>query len=520
MAFESQGLGRALTMGGVTVLGLLLAIILGRLVGQNDVKMLAMFFGAAGGIAFMLMLGTRYWMMIPLTFAWTGSIGVLPLPFSVQELGMMAAGMVFIGYSIFKRVQPALRPNMADIMLWVNILYLGSVYIRHPIGIRFLGSDEIGGRPYLIVIFSILAYATLARVRITPKMAFWLPILMTASVVVAGGISVATQLYPKLGTIIYPFYNAVDISDITGTADQQHNPDEIYRLQGGANIGIELIRLLCAYFPPAIFLFANIGLIIVTLTGFALVALSGFRGASASLVAYIFLSSVLRKRFAEAIIFGLVGALAIAMLVTLQLGGIPIHKGLQRTLAWIPVPWDQQVLIDTKATSEWRFQMWKDALDRKDVIENQMFGDGFGFSGLEMERIVSGMMKGLMPGTDFFLLRGSFHSGPLSTMRTVGWVGLFFFLILTVITAWYAYQMVVMSKGTPFHALAIFLALPAIFDPLRFILIFGDFNQDFTRAIVGLGMIKLLEISLQEWKHIEKAKTTPVIQTSTTTSGV
>jgi hypothetical protein len=59
----------------------------GRAVATGDFRNILLIFAASVAVAIGLALGKNYWMLIPATFFAGGSIGVLPLPFSYQEIG-------------------------------------------------------------------------------------------------------------------------------------------------------------------------------------------------------------------------------------------------------------------------------------------------------------------------------------------------------------------------------------------------------------------------------------------------
>ena len=135
---------RAITLVGVTVLGLLGALFLGRAVASEDFKVLAFAFAAIISMAIGLALGRNYWILIPATFFATGSIGVLPLPFSYQELGIIGAFGLYLIHVAFKRNDVSSPKGVTDVFLWLNFAYLTSVYIRNPVGTLAFQSELVG----------------------------------------------------------------------------------------------------------------------------------------------------------------------------------------------------------------------------------------------------------------------------------------------------------------------------------------------------------------------------------------
>ena len=96
------------------------------------------------------------------------------------------------------------------------------------------------------------------------------------------------------------------------------------------------------------------------------------------------------------------------------------------------------------------------------------------------------------------LISGNFHSGPVSTIRFVGYVGLALFMPLLIGIAVYAWRLIKRAKGTPYFFLALFLGSPMVYTPFLFVFIFGAFQNDFVGVIINLGFLKLLDSSMKE----------------------
>ena len=100
-----------------------------------------------------------------------------------------------------------------------------------------------------------------------------------------------------------------------------------------------------------------------------------------------------------------------------------------------------------------------------------------------------------------FLLDGDYHSGPVSSIRCVGGVGLVFFLILNFATVVYAYRMIRFSEGTPFQICCYFIGIPLILSPFLFLFIFGDFKSDLPTLLYSVGLIKMINLSLIDYRN-------------------
>jgi hypothetical protein len=101
------------------------------------------------------------------------------------------------------------------------------------------------------------------------------------------------------------------------------------------------------------------------------------------------------------------------------------------------------------------------------------------------------------------------HSGPVSAIRYVGYVGLAIFLILAGLVARRAVRLIRRSENTPFFPLALFIGIGAVAFPVSFLLIFGQYGEDLANLIVGIGMQQMLENSLEAYEATQKAAVLP-----------
>jgi hypothetical protein len=103
---------------------------------------------------------------------------------------------------------------------------------------------------------------------------------------------------------------------------------------------------------------------------------------------------------------------------------------------------------------------------------------------------------------DYYMITGDYHSGPVSAIRFVGYVGLFLFTALLIANAKYAWKIIESAKKTAFFPLALFSGITAIAHPIFFWLVFGGYGGDFVQAILTLGMLNLIDRSIKKEKAI------------------
>src|SRR5690606_33019173 len=130
--------------------------------------------------------------------------------------------------------------------------------------------------------------------------------------------------------------------------------------------------------------------------------------------------------------------------------------------------WDERVEMDAEGSTEWRVEMWKEALTSEKWIHNKWLGDGLGFTKAEFETMknVSASdqgaigMSGMSAVQESFMISGGYHSGPVQTIRTVGYVGLAILIIGFFRVAVHAHRQIQRSRNTEWFPVTLFICLP------------------------------------------------------------
>jgi hypothetical protein len=271
---------------------------------------------------------------------------------------------------------------------------------------------------------------------------------------------------------------------------------EFTRLTGLAGIARPLILLLISYFPPSRLLFPNPLLpFLLFYPSLIIIALSGFRNEIMFTGAYVFIANAIRGMWLWAIFFIVVPLFAIVFLAFVNQGGDLVPLAAQRAFSFLPLGWNKKVVADADGSVEWRVDMWKDAFSGG-FIKNKILGDGFGFDRAAMNLIADQMQggAGFVGGTrhEAHMIRGSFHSGPLSSIRFVGVVGLVLILCLMGVVFRLALITAFKARGTPYFPLALFVGIPFLWLPFHFIFIFGAFDNALKDLIIGIGMLNII----------------------------
>lgn len=494
----------------IVPLGLAFAMWAGTAVAEGQTMILLAILGAVLGLIVVLGTGRSIWLLIPLCWPLSGSISLLPLPFSVRELAVFAAFGAFCAQVAMKQFKGILKPpaDYLDLFVGLNILIIVAMFLRHPVGVAALGGDTVGGRPYLLVATGLMAFFLLSRCLAAPKLAYWLPILMLGPNFIVALLSVLTYVFPPLAPVIAPFYSGITVSTYmqqefgTGGAEVPTTLSE-GRFQGLSSVGTPILMAMVAYYSPSKILgvFSRPWLFACLVFGFLSLSMAGFRSGLFQAIAYFLIATYLWERGIGIFRMILLGVTALALTIAVQ-SVIPLPNSIQRSLSFIPGPWSEQVKDGSKSSTDWRVEMWKIALTTDRYIQNKVLGDGFGFTAKELEIMRSADFGGTgfiggEANMESFMVTGSYHSGPVSTIRFAGYVGLGAILMLQIAIAFYSVKMLRLAWNTAYRPLAIFLVLDAVYRPFHFVFVFGEYRGDLPQAFFTCGMLKMLHNSLR-----------------------
>jgi hypothetical protein len=498
---------RQLSLILVTGLGILFALFAGNYVADEDYTPIAVVLGFLVVVTMIFGVGQSIYALIPICWGLTGKISVLPLPFDVRQLVIMLACGLFIPAIIFKSKMRKTSFERIDLWVWINLIYIATTFFRNPVGVAAIGgSARVGGKPYVDVILGLMAYLMLSRFRISPKFASALPlyiVLVSAFTAFAGGVA---MLVPSVGSVLGKFYSAfLDTSYYAGGDAVQAVVGET-RLGFLTGLGSSLI-LFCisSVNPIQLIRIYNLKLLIFYCSGYILILLGGFRNGIIAAVLQTAVAIFIRDRFVGIVKFLFLTFIIAVGGILLSYSPVNIPFTFQRALCFLPGNWDETAKSDAQGSSEWRFEMWKMALTSDKYIKSKFLGDGFGFLREDFERGVD-MMYGrarLAVGEveqEQFMLGGDFHSGPVSSIRFVGYVGLALFLVLLMQSVSCGTNLIRKAIGSPFEKISLFIVVPLIVYPLFFVFVFGDYRTAIVDVLYFVGMMKLLTFSLQDYQ--------------------
>jgi hypothetical protein len=193
----------------------------------------------------------------------------------------------------------------------------------------------------------------------------------------------------------------------------------------------------------------------------------------------------------------------------------PLPLNVQRSLSFLPGTWDESVVQDANDSTDWRVEMWKEALLTDIWIQNKLLGDGLGMTRQEFnyiqsfeDKVIGGAVGSgkLTLQQEFMMASGSYHSGPVSTIRATGYLGLIILVLAQIRLGVHAHRQILRARGTEWFPLALFIGIPRIWAPFFFVFVFGDYGPALAELLMGIAMIRILEnnLALPNYSPVQK----------------
>jgi hypothetical protein len=506
-----------LTIWTALLLGLVLAVVIGSAVGSSDMRLIAGVIGVIPLAIIFVKLKTNIWVLLPISWYLTGRLPWLPLPFTVRDLCFMGVIFFFTLFFATRAVAWKRKVRVLDYLIYINLAYLAIVFARNPVGFWAMQSSMVGGRPYFEIALAFGAFMILSRVQITDFIARSFPLFFVFPSWCVAVLDVIARLVPQTAYPLAMIYSGVGSAGVTSAFQQEAQLGET-RMIGMQNAGISSVLALCAKYNPITLISPFYPLRAVLLgIAFGAIFLSGFRSMLLFGMVAFALSVLLRGRLKDFWIAGAVMLLVVVALISLQGSVLQLPRTMQRALSWLPGDWDQTAVADAEGSSQWRFEMWEWAWNDDRIIRDKIWGQGFGLSIEDMNLIASSLVAGgggasLLGGSDRenFMISGAFHSGPLSTIKYIGVVGLALYYPLMCYMALLAGRLCIQARGTKAFTLALFVGIPIIYEPFNFVVVFGGLDSNYAQLLFWAGLLNMTQ------RYVDSLK--PTIQRETESS--
>ena len=441
-----------------------------------------------------LLLGRRVFLLIPLMT----SLGLtLPLPGSFTTGFIFQIIVLAFLSALFLMRRLPMRPGFTELEAWCLLLLLTvlQTYMRNPIGLSLFGSDSVGAKPYVVFGLSTLSALVLSLLLIDPKdFKLWVYLSFTGSIL--------NFLVGSIGWI-FPQTSYVLGASFSTDINRDSEAGQATRISFVRNISVALATWISSRISPLRACFHPLWLPLV-LAAFAFAGLSGFRSQLIMVGTILFIGVCYRGGFKSVLASSIIGVGGLVFLAFVNLIA-PLPLNIQRSLTFLPGTWDSSLKDSADDSTEWRVEMWKEALLTDRWIANKWLGDGLGFTKAEHERMLAlseGEVEGyrgssgLTNQQENMMISGGYHSGPVQTIRTTGYVGLAILLMAMIRLAVHAHRQILRCRGTEWFPTAIFLGAPMIATPFLWTFVFGNFDTGASGVMLGSALLRMMENNL------------------------
>lgn len=451
------------------------------------------------GLTVCLALGRRIWLLLP----FMTSLGLV-LPIQGNFSSMLVAQAIVLGFSglLFLMRKLPMRIHFTELEFWclMFILCVVQVYLRNPVGLNIFGGSSVGGRPYVVFGITIATAYLISILRVPPKELKWYVSATMIGSWINFSLGALASIAPGFGRYLGASF-ATDVKQDEGIANREvADEGAAGRVSYVRGISMDFANWICSRVPPLKACFNPLWAPLIFFT-MAAAAFSGFRSQFAA-VGLTYMVGILYRgglRHLFISIFLIATALSALALVNLI---VPLPPNIQRSLTFLPGTWEARYKTDTKESTEWRVQMWIDALSSQRYIKNHTLGDGLGMTAEQYNKTLAlreskAMGSGGMDlDREAMMISGDYHSGPVQTIRTVGYVGLVVLVIGLIRLAMLMHRQIERCRNTEWFPTALFLGNIYIWFAFGWFFIFGSFNGGANALLMGCALVRLLENNL------------------------
>ena len=474
---------------GVTVL-LSLYLGVGAASSQQEVLKVT---GAAALLAIIIGFGRRVWLLVPLTMLSSLSFRWMPGQWRAADLAYL---VTIFGCSLLflsRNLEFKVRLRVIHIYALLVVITVLQAYLRNPVGLAVFGSASVGGRAYFTFGIAVMMCVLFSFIRVPAQ-----ELLTMRKYAFAGGIfTVIAQWLSYVPGLALPMTLILGTGNMN-FAGETSSSGAAGRNMAGMDSGKVFSKLAISYTSPLRGLFLNKWTFVV---GFALFGsvISGFRSQVGGVVLVLAIGVFYWQGY-RAVIFSMMLGVVALLLLALANTVIPFPAEVQRSLSFLPGSWDERYVREGETSTDWRVEIWEEALTSERWIENKIIGDGLGFSAQELALQEAMAQKkyyvrgfsGLTSHQVSLLINGDYHSGPVSFIRAVGYLGLVIFCMGLLAVLVSCHRLLRSLKGSPYFGVAALICVPAIAHPFIFFFVFGTFSGDISIFFLNIGLICFL----------------------------
>jgi O-antigen ligase len=454
-----------------------LAVLVGFLVAE-PMRLGSMFLGALVAIL----------LTFPLLVRWHHPLLIFSLN-SAFYLGFLPGGaapwlpLALFGFVLFllnRSLHAPLNLRRMDsvgfALLILLAVILATMFMTGGFAMRLFGGNSYGGRRYIFLMATVMAYFVIASRRIEERRALFYWGLFCLS----GLTALLSNLILMAGGALDPMYYVISpqsaAAQFAAEATIEQNVSRVSGFSDAANalllfaLGVwgmrGILDLTRPYRLPLVLAVLGMGM------------QAGFRSFFISIVmvytASFLIEGLHRSRHALTAL-----GLALVAGVGLVVSAPHLPPSIQRAISFLPVDVDPFVRQDAAGSTAWRLEMWRNLLPQ--VKEHLLFGKGYGFNPRDLE------MAKLKSDSEWAGVTSDFHNGPLSILIPFGLPGFAAF-------GWFVFVCIRVLRrnlkcGDP-RLRTLNTAILAIFLTRTFFFLFlvGDLSGDLLQMVFLVGL--------------------------------
>jgi hypothetical protein len=479
----------------IVVIALFFALYLGIAAATAQVEVMAW----VGGVLFLitcLLLGRHIWILIPATLGMQGGFNFIPgCPATWHIMTVVVAGFTLLRIAS-RQQRLRFRWTGMETAILLVALTIWQAYLRNPTGLRIMGGDVSGGKPYFIYGVAFIAFILISTAEADLRTWRWAAIGFILLTSADAMINIISGFSPAFAEVAIRYY-----SNVSFTASQSVNyaldVNEQRITEFGA-LGVLFGTMASTLWRPVAALdFRKPWRAVIAFGAVAATLFGGFRSGAARLFIDFSMGSLLRRKPLDVLIVCFIGTMLLAVfLIAVPTTSLPFS--VQRVLTLVPgVHVRDDIVRSGESSNDFRFDMWKRALTSDKYIHNKWLGDGFQYSSSEMAARTAMMFKdwrmtGGMSTEEMFMITGSYHGFHVETIRFTGVVGLIAATAALIVFAIFAARCIRYYRNQPAWGFVLFVCMPFLIHPLWYWVVFGEYRNDFAILIASAGMVKLL----------------------------
>ena len=342
---------------------LVLTFVLAVAVGKGELITVFIGLTVLVSTALVLMLGDRYWLLIP--FAFTSQLPAIPIQGRFLELpeivSVLCTAAFLVRYAVKRQPFTLFRREHAPMLLYAGWIIF--TFFLNPVGLSSAASGLGGARFYAKILMALAAFLIMANQKVTEKDCKTIIILLLVGSVLESAYQISIYFLPFLG--------------LNESLQLDADPDSFYSWhQSLGSVPILLITLgFARYKASELFSMHRLWAVIGFALCVALVAMSGKRAALASIPIFAILAALVRRERGYLMLW-LAGAGMAAAIIVLGHGyffRFPLT--VQRAFSTLPAQWDAELGSMEGGIDPFRAELRRQAL--KKIESNPWVGKGF-----------------------------------------------------------------------------------------------------------------------------------------------